>query len=188
MAKINKDPKYKDILFEVKEQVAWVTINRPHTLNACRELTLDEITSAVLSTRDDPSIACVVITGAGDRAFCSGGDFASMKRLNWIAVAHPNALIPVRAGYPVEAFHGREIAAGAEGPVTCSCDHHTSDRRIVSGRENGAGDLVKRQFTTGVEGVWSIDGYPCDLLFHFEEDVFVFRVFIDFGHCRKSTL
>ena len=90
MAKINKDPKYKDILFEVKEQVAWVTINRPHTLNACRERTLDEITSAVLSTRDDPSIACAVITGSGDRAFCSGGDFASMKRLNWISGAHWN--------------------------------------------------------------------------------------------------
>ena len=73
MAKMDKDPKYKDILFEVSDQVAWVTINRPHTLNACRELTLDEITSAVLN-RDDPSIACVVITGAGDRAFCSGGD------------------------------------------------------------------------------------------------------------------
>jgi dihydroxynaphthoic acid synthetase len=59
-------------------------------LNACRELTLDEIASAVQSTRDDPSIACVVITGAGDRAFCSGGDFASMKRLNWVSGAHWN--------------------------------------------------------------------------------------------------
>ena len=36
MAKAKKDSKYKDILFEVVDQVAWVTINRPHTLNACR--------------------------------------------------------------------------------------------------------------------------------------------------------
>jgi len=91
MAKVKKsDAKYKDILFEVVDQVAWVTINRPHTLNACRELTLDEITDAARSTRDDPSIACLVITGAGDRAFCSGGDFASMKRLNWVSAAHWN--------------------------------------------------------------------------------------------------
>ncbi len=88
MAKAKKDPKYKDILYDVVDQVGWVTINRPHTLNACRELTLDEITDAVRSTRDDPTIACVVITGAGDRAFCSGGDFASMKRLNWVSGAH----------------------------------------------------------------------------------------------------
>lgn len=81
---------YKDIIFEVIDQVAWITINRPHVLNACRELTLDEITQAVNSTRDDPSIACVVITGKGDRAFCSGGDFSSMMRLNWVVASHWN--------------------------------------------------------------------------------------------------
>jgi dihydroxynaphthoic acid synthetase len=90
MGKNNKDAKHRDIRFEVVDQVAWITIDRPDTLNACRELTLDEIASAVQSTRDDPSIACVVITGAGDRAFCSGGDFASMKRLNWVSGAHWN--------------------------------------------------------------------------------------------------
>ena len=90
MARTKKDAKYKDILYEVVDQVAWITINRPHVLNACRELTLDEITEAVRNTRDDPMIACVVITGTGDRAFCSGGDFASMMRLNWVNGAHWN--------------------------------------------------------------------------------------------------
>lgn len=90
MAKTKKDPKYKDILFEVVDQIAWITINRPHVLNACRELTLDEIAAAVTSTRDDPMIACVVITGTGDKAFCSGGDFGSMMRLNWVNGAHWN--------------------------------------------------------------------------------------------------
>ena len=75
--------RFKDILFEVVDQVAWVTINRPKVLNAFRERTLDELIEAVKSTRQDPSIACVVITGAGDRAFCAGGEFAMMKRFNW---------------------------------------------------------------------------------------------------------
>src|SRR4029077_19169896 len=61
MAQINKAAKYKDILFEVIDQVGWVTINRQNTLNASRELPLNEIASAVRSTRDDPSIACLVI-------------------------------------------------------------------------------------------------------------------------------
>lgn len=74
---------YRDILFEVKDQVAWVTINRPRVLNAFREQTLDEMTEALRSTREDPSIACAVITGAGDRAFSAGGDFYAMKRLNF---------------------------------------------------------------------------------------------------------
>ncbi len=81
---------YKDIIFEVIDQVAWITIDRPHVLNACRELTLDEITRAVISTRNDASIACIVITGSGDHAFCSGGDFSSMMRLNWVVATHWN--------------------------------------------------------------------------------------------------
>jgi dihydroxynaphthoic acid synthetase len=85
-----KEEQYKDIIYEVVDQVAWIAINRPHVLNACRELTLDEIREAIRLTRDDPSIACAVITGSGDRAFCSGGDFSSMTRLNWVTASHWN--------------------------------------------------------------------------------------------------
>lgn len=76
-------PPYKDILFEVKDQIGWITINRPEMLNAIRERTLDEIIHALKSTRNDPSIAAVVLHGAGNRAFCAGGEFAMMKRFNW---------------------------------------------------------------------------------------------------------
>ena len=74
---------YKDIVYEVKDQIGWITINRPEVLNAIRELTLDEIIHALKSTRLDPTIAAVVITGTGDRSFCSGGEFEMMKRFNW---------------------------------------------------------------------------------------------------------
>jgi dihydroxynaphthoic acid synthetase len=74
---------YTDILFEVKDQVAWVTINRPRVQNAFREQTLDQLIDAIGSTRNDPSIACVVITGAGDKSFSAGGDFYAMKRLTF---------------------------------------------------------------------------------------------------------
>jgi len=74
---------YSDILFEVKDQVAWITINRPRVANAFREQTLDQMIDAVKSTREDPTIACAVFTGAGDKAFSAGGDFFAMKRLNF---------------------------------------------------------------------------------------------------------
>jgi len=73
---------YEDILFQVKDNVAWVTINRPRFHNAFREQTLDEMTAAISATREDPSICCVVVTGAGDEAFSSGGDMTAMMRLN----------------------------------------------------------------------------------------------------------
>lgn len=76
-------PPYKDILFEVQDQIGWITINRPDKLNAIRERTLDEIIHALKATRADPSIAAVVLRGAGDRAFCAGGEFTMMKRFNW---------------------------------------------------------------------------------------------------------
>ena len=77
-----KKRQFEDILFEVKDNVAWVTIDRPETRNAFREQTLDEMIEAFKSTRNDPSIACAVVTGAGDKAFSAGGDFHAMVRLN----------------------------------------------------------------------------------------------------------
>jgi dihydroxynaphthoic acid synthetase len=75
-------PPYEDILFEVVDQVAWLTINRPRYLNAFREHTLDEIVHALRTLREDPSVVCAVITGSGERAFSAGGDFHAMMRLN----------------------------------------------------------------------------------------------------------
>jgi len=73
---------YKDILFEVKDNVAWVTINRPRFRNAFREQTLDEMIHAFSSTREDPTIVCAVVTGIGPDAFSAGGDFTAMMKLN----------------------------------------------------------------------------------------------------------
>ena len=87
MAASKKNPakksKYTDILYEVVDQVAWLTINRPRVLNCFREQTLDEMIDALKSTREDPSIVCAVVTGAGDKSFSAGGDFYAMKRLNF---------------------------------------------------------------------------------------------------------
>ena len=83
-------PAYKEILFEVSDGVAWITINRPDVRNAFREQTLDELIDAFKSTRNDPSIAVAVVTGAGDKAFSAGGDFHAMMRLNRSNAAHWN--------------------------------------------------------------------------------------------------
>jgi naphthoate synthase len=65
---------YTDILYEKKNGVAWITINRPEVRNAFRTTTVAELTDAFVDARWDPSIGVVVLTGAGDKAFCSGGD------------------------------------------------------------------------------------------------------------------
>ena len=81
--KKSKKHSYTDILYEVKDQVAWITLNREKVLNAFREQTLDEMIDALKSTREDPSIVCAVVTGKGKKSFSAGGDFYAMKRLNF---------------------------------------------------------------------------------------------------------
>ncbi len=65
---------YKDIIYEVAEGIARITINRPHVRNAFRPQTLFELSRAFEVARDDLSVGVIVLTGAGPDAFCSGGD------------------------------------------------------------------------------------------------------------------
>ncbi|MBQ1276578.1 MAG: 1,4-dihydroxy-2-naphthoyl-CoA synthase [Flavobacteriales bacterium] len=65
---------YTDILFDFYEGIARITINRPRVYNAFRPDTNQEILDALTICRERADIRVVVLTGAGDKAFCSGGD------------------------------------------------------------------------------------------------------------------
>ncbi len=65
---------YEDIIYETAEGIAKITINRPEVRNAFRPTTLFELSHAFNVARDDPGIGVIILTGAGDQAFCSGGD------------------------------------------------------------------------------------------------------------------
>jgi naphthoate synthase len=65
---------YSDVLYDKAEGIAKITINRPEVRNAFRPTTLFELSDAFNDARDDPAIGVVILTGAGDQAFCSGGD------------------------------------------------------------------------------------------------------------------
>jgi len=73
---------FEDILYEKKEGIARITINRPKVLNSFRSKTLDELAAAFEDANADKTIGVVVLTGAGDRAFCAGGDISEMGELN----------------------------------------------------------------------------------------------------------
>jgi naphthoate synthase len=65
---------YEDIWYDTARGVAKITINRPEKRNAFRPTTLFELSHAFNVARDDPSIGVIILTGAGEAAFCSGGD------------------------------------------------------------------------------------------------------------------
>ncbi|MCX6453858.1 MAG: 1,4-dihydroxy-2-naphthoyl-CoA synthase [Actinobacteria bacterium] len=65
---------FSDITYQTAEGMAKITINRPEVRNAFRPQTLFELQEALSLARDDDSVGVVIFTGAGNEAFCSGGD------------------------------------------------------------------------------------------------------------------
>lgn len=66
--------KYTDIKYNKAEGIAKITINRPKVRNAFRPLTISEMMNALADARADKSVGVIILTGEGDKAFCSGGD------------------------------------------------------------------------------------------------------------------
>jgi naphthoate synthase len=99
---------YSDILFEVRNQIAWLTINRPDQGNTFRRQTVLEMIQALNEARNDAGVRVVVITGAGDRFFCIGGE----KEPNEGAQRRA-APLPQRAAGPLIAMvNGFSVGGG----------------------------------------------------------------------------
>jgi 2-ketocyclohexanecarboxyl-CoA hydrolase len=65
---------YRDVVYEVGENAVRITINRPEVMNAFRLQTVEELISAFQRANEERSVNAVVLAGAGDKAFCTGGD------------------------------------------------------------------------------------------------------------------
>lgn len=113
--------KFSDILYHKAEGIAKITINRPEVHNAFLPLTVKEMSNAMTDAREDPEIGVVILTGAGDKAFCSGGDqrvrreagyedATGVHRLNVLDLQRqirtcPKPVIAMVAGYAIGGGH-----------------------------------------------------------------------------------
>jgi enoyl-CoA hydratase len=76
---------YQNILFEIKNHTALITINRLDKLNALNNQTMIEIEDVITSVKNNPEIYVVVITGSGEKGFVAGADIAELNKLDVIS-------------------------------------------------------------------------------------------------------
>ena len=116
-----------NVLFDRSEGVATITINRPNVRNALNTQTLDELRRVILSCRHDAAVRCVVITGAGEKAFIAGADINELSvqtptggREHARTGQHVLDLIENLGKPVIAAINGFALGGGCELAMACT--------------------------------------------------------------------
>lgn len=128
---------YEDIIYEKSEGRAVITINRPKVFNSFRSQTLEEMTGAMRDAAEDGTVGVVVITGAGGKAFCSGGDITEMRGLDpaggrkfVMKLFELFSLIRTAPKPVIAAIDGYCLGGGNEINVVCDLSIATESSKI----------------------------------------------------------
>lgn len=130
----------EDVTFEVDGAVAIITLNRPQKLNAVTPEMADAIVAAVTECNDSNTIRCVILTGAGERAFCAGSDIRELDTYEtpWQFRNRPDYCDAFRALLKpsIAAVNGYAFGGGLETAMSC-------DIRIASENAQFAAPEIK---------------------------------------------
>jgi len=130
----------EDVTFEVDGAIAVITLNRPQKLNAVTPEMADAIVAAVTECNDSDTIRCVILTGAGERAFCAGSDIRELDTYEtpWQFRNRPDYCDAFRALLKpsIAAVNGYAFGGGLETAMSC-------DIRIASDNAQFAAPEIK---------------------------------------------
>jgi len=130
---------YENIIYEKKDRIAYITLNRPRVLNALSRQLNRELDEALYDFRDDPEVWVSIISGAGDRAFSSGHDlkedteegFADEWTTSFWRQGDPNIYGNLQIWKPIiAAIHGYCLAGGLEIALACDMRIAAEDARF----------------------------------------------------------
>src|SRR5215203_3733028 len=129
-----------EILFSIDDRVATITLNRPQKLNAVTPDMADAIVAHVARCNRDDDVRCVIITGAGERAFCAGSDIGELDRYDtpWNFRNRPDYCDAIRRLLKptIAAVNGYAFGGGLETAMSC-------DIRIASDNAQFAAPEIK---------------------------------------------
>jgi enoyl-CoA hydratase len=142
-----------DVTYEKRDRVAYVTLNRPERRNAINSAMAVELVETFMEIRSDEGVWVVIVTGAGDRAFCAGADLAPMSesadRLEGAPAASETAQSKATPGLDdlyrtilrtnkpmIVAVNGIALAGGAG--IALSCDLRIMSERASMGWPHGS--------------------------------------------------
>jgi enoyl-CoA hydratase len=117
---------YENLLWEVKDRIALVTINRPKVLNALNPAVVSELADMCARVESDDSVGALILTGAGDKAFVAGADINVLAKLDPVGgrnfCRHGQKMCDCLAGMSkpvIAAVNGFALGGGCELAMAC---------------------------------------------------------------------
>src|SRR5690242_17983915 len=91
MSTVIADLTFENLLYEKKNSIAYITLNRPKVLNALSHKTWENLQAAFEDARDDDVVRGVILTGAGDKAFIAGADISELAHVSAVDAEQSSA-------------------------------------------------------------------------------------------------
>jgi enoyl-CoA hydratase/carnithine racemase len=117
----------ENVLYQKKESVAYITVNRPKVLNALSHQTFVDLRAAFEDARDDAAVRGAILTGAGDKAFIAGADIGELANVTALEAAQSSNVgqevlnLIENLGKPViAAINGFALGIGCETAMACT--------------------------------------------------------------------
>jgi enoyl-CoA hydratase len=147
---------YRNIIYEIRERIGWITLNRPEAMNAITQEMSGEIVSVCRRADDDGDVRAVIFTGAGEKAFSAGmdlkeraeGSYSPLDRRQQKLAPAPNTptrAVAAIAKPTIAAINGYAVGGGLEIALAC-------DLRIASENAKLGLTEVRRGMIPGAGG------------------------------------
>jgi enoyl-CoA hydratase len=119
--------KFENVLYEKKNSIAYVTVNRPKVLNALNSATWHDLRAVFEDARDDATVRGIILTGAGDKAFIAGADISELATVSAVQAEQSSSYgqdvlnLIENLGKPViAAINGFALGGGCETAMACT--------------------------------------------------------------------